>query len=347
MLNFHIRKITLKNGESRYRTIFTKSGKALKTKTFRRKSDARLWGNRYVLEYQELEARGVKPCTVTFNTLADEYMQWWTGKDHDRARLVLWWENQFREILISEITPELIREHLKVKKSKAAATYNKHLAVLSAILDYATLQQEEADATTQYINKNPCKEVRSLKVNNKRIRYLSDEEKPRLLKSASQVGGLFYLKVLMALTTGMRKGELEVLRWSDIDYTRGLATLHDTKNGTARHTPIPDVILGVVKQHRQLGSGLMFPSGANPEKPYDYKKQWAKCLKSADVQNFRWHDMRHDTASTLARDGRTLKEIAEILGHKSLASTDRYTHLCTEHKSLVLNDTMGKVIKIS
>lgn len=346
MLNFHIRKITLKNGESRYRTIFTKSGKALKTKTFRRKSDARLWGNRYVLEYQELEARGVKPCTITFNTLADEYMQWWIGKDHDRARLVLWWENQFRETLISEITPELIREALKVKKSKAPATYNKHLAVLSAILDYATLQQEEAEATTQYINKNPCKEVRSLKVNNKRIRYLSDEEKPRLLRSAKDIGGLFYLKVLMALATGMRKGELEMLRWSDIDYTRGLANLHDTKNGTARHTPIPDVILGMVKQHRQLGNGLMFPSSTNPEKPFDYKKQWANCLKSADIQNFRWHDMRHDTASTLARDGRTLKEIAEILGHKSLASTDRYTHLCTEHKSQVLNETMNKKITV-
>ncbi|MBV1898778.1 MAG: integrase [Cycloclasticus pugetii] len=344
MLNFHIRKLTLKNGESRYRTIFTKSGKALKTKTFRRKSDARLWGNRYVLEYQELEARGVKLCTVTFNTLADEYMQWWTGKDHDRARLVLWWESQLRDILLSEITPELIRELLKVKKSKAAATYNKHLAVLSAILDYAILQQEEDDTTTEYINKNPCKEVRSLKVDNKRVRYLSDEEKPRLLESAKKIGGLFYLKVLMALTTGMRKGELEELRWCDIDYTRGLAILPDTKNDTARHTPIPDVVLGLVKQHRQLGRGLLFPSTTNPDKPFDYKKQWANCLKAADIHDFRWHDMRHDTASTLARDGRTLKEISEILGHKSLASTDRYTHLCTEHKSEVLNETMNKSI---
>ncbi len=69
-------------------------------------------------------------------------------------------------------------------------------------------------------------------------------------------------------------------------------------------------------------------------------------LRAANIQNFRWHDMRHDTASTLARDGRTLKEIAEILGHKSLASTDRYTHLSTEHKSQVLNDTMAKFISL-
>jgi site-specific recombinase XerD len=69
-------------------------------------------------------------------------------------------------------------------------------------------------------------------------------------------------------------------------------------------------------------------------------------LKIANIKNFRWHDLRHDTASTLARDGRTLKEIAEILGHKSLASTDRYTHLCTDHKSQLLNDTMAKSISL-
>lgn len=93
MLNFHIRKITLKNGDTRYRTIVTRSGKGIKSKTFRRKSDAKTWGNRTVLEYQEHEAKGIKPCTITFSRLADEYMYWWTGKDHDRVRLVLWWEN--------------------------------------------------------------------------------------------------------------------------------------------------------------------------------------------------------------------------------------------------------------
>ena len=178
------------------------------------------------------------------------------------------------------------------------------------------------------------------------MRYLSEEEKPRLLKAAKAIGGKFYLKVLMALTTGMRKGELDGLRWGDIDFDKGLALLADTKNGTPRHTPIPDVIMNELKRYREVGSGLLFPSSTDPDKAFDYKKQWANCLKAANIQNFRWHDMRHDTASTLARDGRTMKEIAEILGHKSLASTDRYTHLSTAHKSQVLNDTMAKAINL-
>ncbi len=244
MLNFHIRKIILKNSETRYRSIITQSGKGIKTKTFRRKADARIWGSRNVLDYQKAEAKGITPCIITFSHLADEYMHWWAGKDHDRVRLVLWWENRLGKNLISEITPEIIRWELKAKKQKAPATYNKHLAVISAILDFATLQQEDEDIAEQYISVNPCREVRSLKIDNKRVRYLSDEEKPRLLKSAHAIGGKFYLKVLMALTTGMRKGELERLRWNDIDFERDLALLHDTKNGMARHTPIPDVILG-------------------------------------------------------------------------------------------------------
>jgi len=317
MLNFHIIKVDLKNGEVRYRTILTKSGKGIKTKTFRRKQDARTWGNRAVLDSQEYEAKGIKPCTIKFSRLADEYIHWWTGKDHDRVRLVLFWEKRLGQTLLSDITPELIRDILKQKKSQAPATYNRHLAVLSAVLDYAILQQEDDSVLEQYIDINPCKRVRSLKVDNKIVRYLSDQEKPRLLKAVKDIGGKFYLKVLMGLATGMRKGELDQLRWNDIDFDKGLAILLDTKNGMPRHTPIPSVIMDELRKHREVGSGLLFPSTIDANQAFDYRKQWAKCLKAANIINFRWHDLRHDTASTLARDGRTLKEIAEILGHKS------------------------------
>jgi hypothetical protein len=90
MLNFYIRKVTLKNGDTRYRAVVTKSSKAIQSKTFRRKTDARTWGNRNVLEYQEYEAKGIKLCTVNFSQLADQYIHAWTGKDHDRVRLVVW-----------------------------------------------------------------------------------------------------------------------------------------------------------------------------------------------------------------------------------------------------------------
>lgn len=260
MLNFHIRKTVLKNGETRYRSVLTKSGKDFKSKTFRRKQDARTWGNRAVIEYQECEAKGIHSCNIPFSRLADEYMSWWSGKDHDRARLVTWWTNQLQHGLLTDISPELIREKLKVKRNHAAATYNKHLAVLSAVMDYACLQQEDDLVSEQYIDENRCKKVRSLKLDNKIVRYLSDDEKPRLIRAAQGIGGKFYIKVLMGLTTGMRKGELERLRWCDIDFDKGLALLADTKNGQPRHTPIPNITLSELKKYRAADNRLLFPS---------------------------------------------------------------------------------------
>ena len=69
MLNFHIIKVDLKSGEVRYRTILTKSGKGIKSKPFRRQQDARIWGSRAILDSQEYEAKGIKPCTILFNRL--------------------------------------------------------------------------------------------------------------------------------------------------------------------------------------------------------------------------------------------------------------------------------------
>ena len=342
MASFFISKTVLQNKENRFRAVITQHGRNIKSKTFRRKTDAKVWGSRLVIQLEEHEATGNQPCNVTFNQLCCEYLADWTGKDTHRIRLVSWWNGHFKYLLLSDITPQHIRDILKLKKSSSPATRNRYKAGISALLKFAIRQAQDDENQNVYITKNPCDEIQTLTENNQRVRFLSDEEKSRLLKSAKAIGGKFYLKVLMALTTGMRKGELEQLRWLDIDFDRGLAILHDTKNGLARHSPIPDVIMDLIKEHREVGNGLLFPSEIVPDTPFDYRKQWARCLKDANITDFRWHDMRHDVASTLARDGRTLKEIGDILGHKSLASTNRYAHLSTEHKSAVLNDTMAK-----
>ena len=122
--------------------------------------------------------------------------------------------------------------------------------------------------------------------------------------------------------------------------------LHDTKNGEPRHSPIPDVILTELKKFREIGNGLIFASMMYDDRPFDYKKQWANCMKAADIQDFRWHDMRHDCASVLINDGRSLAEIGQILGHKSAESTMRYAHLSTARKSEVLNSTMNKMFQL-
>ena len=77
----------------------------------------------------------------------------------------------------------------------------------------------------------------------------------------------------------------------------------------------------------------MFPSTVDPHKPFDFRKAWASALRRADIQNFRWHDLRHSAASYLAMNGASTREIAEILGHKTLQMSMRYAHLTENHST--------------
>lgn len=72
-------------------------------------------------------------------------------------------------------------------------------------------------------------------------------------------------------------------------------------------------------------------------KPLDFQRAWMTALKRASLEDFRFHDLRHTAASYLAMNGAGLREIADILGHKTLAMVQRYAHLTEDHKSAVIN----------
>jgi integrase len=109
-------------------------------------------------------------------------------------------------------------------------------SVLSSVFIYAI--------DKKYLEKNPTEKVRIKAQNNQIERFLNDEERECLLKACKQsTWDKMHLLILLAITTGMRKSELSYLRWNDIDFERGLATLHDTKNGSPRLNPIPSFVL--------------------------------------------------------------------------------------------------------
>jgi len=89
--------------------------------------------------------------------------------------------------------------------------------------------------------------------------------------------------------------------------------------------------------------GLIFASLIKPDKPYCFTKPWYKALKDADIEDFRFHDLRHSCASYLAMNGASLLEIADVLGHKQISVTHRYAHLCIQHKSNLINRVMGDI----
>ena len=87
----------------------------------------------------------------------------------------------------------------------------------------------------------------------------------------------------------------------------------------------------------------MFPSALQPQQPVDLRKPWERALARADISDFRWHDLRHTSASYMAMAGCSLVEIAEILGHRTLQMVRRYSHFNRDHLSNVANKLAARL----
>ena len=148
--------------------------------------------------------------------------------------------------------------------------------------------------------------------------------------------------VLLALNTGLRRGELFHLTWADVDLARAWIVVRgaSTKSGQTRHVPLNRDALTVLRAWRAQAestdpvspSHLVFP-GADAETPLeDIKTGWRAIVKAAKVAAFRFHDCRHHFASRLVQAGVDLNTVRELLGHSDLKMTLRYAHLASEQK---------------
>ena len=160
-----------------------------------------------------------------------------------------------------------------------------------------------------WLDDNPCAKVRKPTEPRGRVRFLDEDEKLRLPAAceASSLSRLYPL-VVMALCTGARRGELMNLKWRDVDQDRGIAIIHHTKNGERRALAISGLAAPVLKEwsrSRRLGCDLVFPSRQG--KSGFPQKAWHDAIETAEIEDFRFHDLRHTFASYLAMSGATLR----------------------------------------
>lgn len=226
----------------------------------------------------------------------------------------------------------------KTIRFRKPATVVRYMALLSHAFNVAVKEW-------QWMQESPMHKVSKPKINNERLRYLSDDEQFRLLEAA-RISANKYLHTILivALSTGMRYGEIMNLRWRDIlvgDEGDLLILLETTKNGERRGIPLVRNACEAItvmrsehaKQHRGHvnGDALLFPSEDDAKVPVEIRKSWETARKRAKIENFHFHDLRHTAASYLAMEGATAPEIAEILGHKSLQMVKRYSHFNKAH----------------
>ncbi|MCP4546395.1 MAG: site-specific integrase [bacterium] len=343
-----------KDGEVRYRAQVRLKGFPAETETFRRKTDAKKWITD--IEAAMRDGRHFKTSEAkrhTVGELIDRYVRDVLPSKprsaYSQGGQLKWWRQHLGDYLLSDATPALIAEARDTlskgithrRMPRTPATVNRYLAVLSHTF---TIAMKEWG----WVEHNPVMKVRRLQEAQGRVRFLSDDERDRLLIACRESDNKqLYVIVVLALSTGMRQGEILNLTWDNVDLDAGRVTLHDTKNKERRGVPVMGHAMDVLREHskvRRIDTSLVFPSSAK-DKPLDVRAPWERAVEAAGIEDFRFHDLRHSAASYLAMNGATPSELAAVLGHKTLQMVKRYAHLSDAHTAELVEKMNARIFK--
>jgi integrase len=182
------------------------------------------------------------------------------------------------------------------------------------------------------VEANPVRDVPHQREDNTRTRALTAEEEKALRAAIRERYPLHELELDFALQTGLRQGSQYQLRWEMVDWGARVLHIPRTKNDEPIHLPLNDAALSVLRtlKGRSKGKERVFISEETGE-PLNCPKHWfTDAVRLAGIQDFRWHDLRHTFATRLRGRGVALEDIADLLGHKTLAMTKRYAHISME-----------------
>jgi integrase len=213
-----------------------------------------------------------------------------------------------------------------VSNGYAKGTANRGLVLLKHMFNQALKWQ------TPGVTFNPAVGVKLFEANNARERYLTAEETQRLFAAIekSKNNQLKYIVPLLLLL-GCRKRELLDARWEHFDLDRRMWRIPISKSGKSRHVPLSKAALDILVQlPRFEGCPYVVP---NPDtlKPWvNFQRAWDNARKVAGLSDVRIHDLRHSMASNMVNSGRSIYEVAKVLGHSQLKTTQRYAHLSQE-----------------
>ena len=354
-----------RTGRIAYRVQIRLRGHAALSETFRNRKDAERWAGS--VETGILEGRhfpNARSQRISFTSVVQRYRAAMltdasTARKANTERHLAWWLQRFGSLTLAAITPDRIAEARdalaaqsftrgKVRRTedgqeiappaykRSGATVNRYLATLSHIFATALMEW-------RLVDKNPVREVSKKKEARGRIRFLSDEERDALLAAcAKSAWPALHALVLLAISTGARRGELIHLRWTDVtvDAPSPQALIQRTKNGDPRRLPLVGKALEAMRKLKLSNSGrseFVFPRRGDPGRAYEaFDTHWHAALATAGIADFRFHDLRHTCASYLASQGASLLEIADVLGHRTMAMVKRYSHLAEGHKAAVI-----------
>jgi len=349
-----------KRGGSYQIDYFDPTGKRIR-KSYKKKKDA---GNELAARMVSMGDGSYFEKAKTYTTTLNELLEKYKENYQQQASYKTWkrychenFEEYFKKDMlltnIRYVDLETYRNHLKQKLTKNGAvrkdaTINREMACLSHIFTKAK--------EWGMIAKNPFEDGKSLYMeeDNKRVRYLEEDELQVLLAECPK-----HLQrvVICAVNTGMDRGEILNLKWEQIN--NGFIYLGKYKTRPVREIPVNETLeelFAGMRKEQGPGAKYVFTYAKSedklkgrvpirkrkglspvPQRINSIKTAFNAALRRAKIKDFRFKDLRHTFASHMVMRGATMKELQELMGHKTMTMTMRYAHLSHEHKKKAVN----------
>ena len=280
-----------------------------------------------------------KPREVTLEEVWKKYDEWLnTGKkgpENDRGYYKKHIEPVLKDKPLSKISPfdiEKLKANLN-SKNLAPATVKHVLIIIRQLIN-------KAIAWGMWSGENPIKKVKLPRLNNRRERFLNRNEAQMILTEVQKVSQQTHDICLLSLHTGMRAGEIFDLKWSHIDFENELINVADPKGGRARKAFMTKTIIEMLKGLKKSEPEEYVFLSINHDRIDRISNSFMKAVNKLKLnegitdprQKIVFHTLRHTFASLLAIQGTPILTIKELLGHQSLAMTERYSHLIPDQK---------------
>jgi len=282
--------------------------------------------------------------SIKFKDLADMYLENYAKSNKrswqdDRYRIEAHMKSFFGEIELQKFTPLLIEKYRaeRLKTGVTKSTVNREITIMKKMFNLAI--------DWNLTDKNPVLKIKLFsEKDTMKERILTEEEERKLMVESPD-----YLKpiIVVALNTGMRRGEILNLKWKQLDLEKRLVRVENTKSGKNRMIPINDFLWQELLRVRNLNGKckFVFPN-PDTDLPYtEVKKSFKSACKRAGIDDLRFHDLRHTFATRLIESGVDLITVRDLLGHFSVRVTQRYTHSSQEQKKAAVELLLQKSLK--
>ena len=311
---------TIRKRDGKFQAQVRRDG-VFKSATFFKKSDAEIWARQ--VETAMCTGR-VKPFVYSPRCLGeiierylDEVTPTKRGREVEELVLRAMLREPFTKIPLSSLGARHFAQYKRDRLKKVSpSTFRRQYGLLLAVLRLSE-QEWQWEAPTS------CATSITLPAAQKTvIERISSAQEARIFEAALKLKNPFMAPLIsLAITSGLRRGELLSLRFTDWDRDMNLLTIREAKSGYPRHVPVFGKGRVALRSMWPSNQELIFPISPNA-----VRLNWNRLRAQAELPHIRFHDLRHEAISRLFEKGLSVPEVASISGHRTPSQLFRYAH---------------------